>query len=341
MPFAQINCFNHTDPTNHTTAVKDLPLLNNEYWDTSKKDRIIATAPTKGKNLQPTENTIYGRSELREIDPKTGKGMAALIGQYASNIIAVRQCIFDLGPEGKSIGLQWHGSSTRPLVKGQWYYDKKDDSFYLNVQLAKTFKAKEFEFILVKGVKRGQIYDLAFGFSKNTFVAAYNWKSEQPVIQTFAINADGSYSQDKGLYSKMGVYCQTSIDVDFEDMREGQGQFGLLEWNVYHGPQMDIQSIDLDTTSFWKVGEVLTLDAPERFVMPSLASTDALYTDVPADQKDALKKMAVQIEGNISRTAKKTALENLKKLEDKLGTLVEPQGRKLMLWCFDRRKELS
>jgi hypothetical protein len=368
MPFAQINCYNHTDPTNHTTGSKDLPGLCNEFWDTNKKDRIIATSPTKGKDLKPTKNTKYGRSELREVDPRTGKGAAVRIDQFGGNIIAVRQCIFDLGPQGKAIGLQWHGSSTRPLVKGQWYHDKKDDTFYLNVQLAKTFKAKEHEFILVKGVKRGEIYDLAFGFNKNNFIAAYNWKTQNPVVEVVTINEDGSYSKDTGLYSKMGVYCQTDITCSYEEMREGQGQFALLEWSLYHGDVLDIDIINMDETAFWRVGETLTLDAPERTSLPSLEQPEptpptppveepakpqepskpveepqqeGLYTDVPEDQRPALEKLVEQIQGNMAKGAKKTAKTNLSKLEDRLDVLDDKEGQQLRVWCNEQRLALK
>jgi hypothetical protein len=370
MPFAQINCFNHTDPCNKTTSQKDLPNLNNEFWDTSRKDRIISIVRTKGADLKPTENTKYGRSETREMDPKTGNKAAAKIGQYKGSVIAVRQAIFDLGPDGKAIGLQWHGSSTRPLVKGQWLYDKETDTYYLNVQLAETFKAKEKPFILVKGVKRGQIYDLAFGFNKDTFVAGFNWKSNNPIIKTVKINQDGSYSEDKGLYAKWGLYCQTDIKLPVKEQKDGTAIMAHFECALYHGDTLDLDIIDLDEGAFWRVNEQFDLDAPERFQLPPLKptapekpttpvppsptdgsspapstpatpatpeNTDELFKDVPQAKLASVQKLVKQIQGNIENGAKKTAKDNLSKLEDTLDNLDDSEGKALRAWCNEQR----
>lgn len=331
MPFAKINCFNHTDPTNLTTSVADLPTLNNQYWDTSKKDRIIATSPTKGEDLQPTKSTKYGRSELREFDPVTGRKTAIKIDQHEFNYIAVRQAIMDLGPAGKSISIQWHGSSTRPLAKGQWYYDKATDSFYLNVQVAKTFLAKETEYVLVRGVKRGQVFDLLFGFDKGMFIAAFNWNQPDGKSWATTINADGSYSQDTGLYSKAGVYCQTDITVPYEQQREGQGQIALFEVDVYHGNNIELDDINLDADTYWRVGETFTLDSHER----------VLITDVPEELQEAVNKLIMQIQGNISRGAKKTALINLDKLDAILATVDPAKARGVRYWAMAQRDLLK
>lgn len=332
MPFAKINCFNHTDPTNVTTSVKDLPSLNNQYWDTGKRDRIIATSPTKGEDLQPTINTKYGRSELREFDPVTLKKTAIKIDQYGMNFIAARQAIMDLGPAGKAISIQWHGSSTRPLAKGQWYYDVVTDSYYLNVQVAKTYMAKEEEFVLVTGVKRGQIFDLLFGFDNGLFIAAYNWMNADARIYTTAINTDGSYSQDTGLYSKAGVYCQTDITMPYEEQREGQGQIVLFELDVYHGVEVDVDHVVMDRTAHWRVGEVFSLTAPERTVY---------VLDTPIVQQASILKLITQIQGNMVNGAKKTALANLTKLDTILATLNADEGKQVRIWVAEQRALLS
>ena len=260
--------FNHTDPTLKVTSAKDLPNLNSKYW-IKKKDRRRSFVPTQGAELKHTTNTKYPRSETREWDVKKDKPAATLINQFKFNVVAVRQAIVEMGPEGKVITLQWHGSSTRPLSKCQWYITKDGQGAQLNWQRAPKFEGDEDEDILIT-VPLNQVFDLALVFTPNTIEAYLNWNTDNPVHKSTKIDNVG-YKKDKGLYAKYGAYVQTDITqtttvngVKVFGKKPGQGIIDIFDDYLYHGDTLQLP--DFDKTSFWRVGEDASTE--EREAMP-------------------------------------------------------------------------
>jgi hypothetical protein len=362
MRFAQLNEFNHTDSTNHLTSNKDLPALNNQYFQ-QWPDRLRFNSPTSGENLDSTSDaTPYGRSELREWDIKKNRKAGFLMNQFAQSFFAARQAIVDVGPAGKSISMQIHGAGDHPVGKLQWKLAKDKKSVDLNFQYRVKCNTKEDQdIILVKGVPFNVAFDLAISYGEGWMAVDYNWNTDKPVSKVITLDKK-SYAKDPQ-YFKSGVYCQTQV-VDKNKQLKGQGVVDIFAFAMHHGEKIELP--DFDKQAEFKAGEDTTnqknpapvptpgtpekpaesqnpgqnpVDYPEVDIpkVPAATNADQLLAGVPAGKVEAVKVLIGQINTAANAGQPALAKEALTKLEDIADHFDEDEIVNLRTWLKSMR----
>jgi len=171
---------------------------------TQENGNITFAAPAEGAT---TSGSHYPRSELREMDLKTGKEIAwkpkqggNLLATLAVNDLPIKTN----GGAGRIVIGQIHGKSNELC---RLYYDKGVLYFHDDKSGSKK-KEVEFKLLNDKGqtttIQPDEIFDYNINVSKNILTVKANYKG----VEYKASEPVGSYFKNDSLYFKAGVYVQ-------------------------------------------------------------------------------------------------------------------------------------
>lgn len=266
LPLIDLSCFNLTIPAG--ASVIPTKVLNAGYQDPffqrQADGALTFIAPSKGVNIQPTKNSTYPRSELRETltngDDKEAnwKPASAELHSLDANL-----AVQELPKSKKAIIGQIHGESNHPPLKIQI----TGDTIY--AQLRRGLNSEEDKPVLLKGYTLGQFFTYRFEISKDG-KAKFFINGQQVVSDD--LPEDGyqfdmkSYAKDTW-YFKAGVYSQEKVGGT------GTGRVTFRALKMYHGPAQVLTPVPdapaepslteqiISIYDNWKEGTITALDA--------------------------------------------------------------------------------